>query len=163
MKVRSGITFLGLSSAPSDPQNGDTYYDTTLNKLRTYENGAWEDVVGGGGGGGGLYDIAETSFSGANNQSSAANVTGFAFANANVRAFEALVSIYVNATTPLFESIRIHGIQKGSEWQISQSVVGDNSLVGLSITTSGQIQYTSSNYTGFTALTIKFRATALSV
>jgi hypothetical protein len=45
LKVKNGVTFKGLSSAPSDPQNGDTYYDTTLNKLRTYQNGAWEDVI----------------------------------------------------------------------------------------------------------------------
>jgi hypothetical protein len=45
LKVRNGVTFKGLSSAPSSPENGDTYYDTTLNKLRTYENGAWQDVI----------------------------------------------------------------------------------------------------------------------
>jgi hypothetical protein len=32
------------SSAPSSPANGWAYYDTTLNKGRLYENGAWRDI-----------------------------------------------------------------------------------------------------------------------
>ena len=31
------------SSAPSSPENGMSYYDTTLNQYRVYENGSWRD------------------------------------------------------------------------------------------------------------------------
>jgi hypothetical protein len=44
-KIKDGITFVGRSSPPSDPQNGDTYYDTSLNKFRAYENNAWVDII----------------------------------------------------------------------------------------------------------------------
>lgn len=44
MKVFKGLNFAGQASAPSSPANGDVYYDTTLQKLRCYENGAWVNL-----------------------------------------------------------------------------------------------------------------------
>lgn len=104
-------------------------------------------------------DIKLASFSAANNQSSPANVTGFAFANASVRSFNALVSVSIDATSNLYEQFILNGIQKDSSWEMSQSSVGDASGITFSITTSGQIQYTSGNEAGFVSNTIKFRAT----
>lgn len=108
-------------------------------------------------------DIRDTSFAGANNQSSAANVTGLAFANGSVRAFEAQVSVFVDATSDLFESFKLKAIQRGSDWSMSVSSEGDDSQVVFSITNAGQIQYTSANYSGFSALTMHFRAETLGV
>jgi hypothetical protein len=103
-------------------------------------------------------DISETSFSGANNQASPANVTSFAFANGSVRSFEALVSIHVSATSSLYEAVTLRGVQRGSDWVMSTTASGDLSGVVFSINTSGQVQYTSQNYAGFTSLSIRFRA-----
>lgn len=100
----------------------------------------------------------EDSFSGSNNQSTPANVTGFAFANANVRSFKAFVDVQVDATANLYEVVEILGIQKDSDWEISLASAGDDSQVEFSITSTGQIQYTSGNYSGFNSLTINFRA-----
>jgi len=108
-------------------------------------------------------DIEETSFSIANNQSSAANVTGFAFANAEVRSFKAHVSIEVDATADLYEVYEIMGIQKGASWEMSQVSTGDDSLVLFTITSAGQVQYTSADYAGFSSGAIKFRAITTSV
>lgn len=108
-------------------------------------------------------DIAETSFSAANNQSSPANVTGFVFSNSVVRSFKALVSVYINATGSLYEVFDLDGIQRGADWQMSVTSTGDSSGIVFSITTAGQIQYTSSNITGFTANTVKFRALSTSI
>jgi hypothetical protein len=108
-------------------------------------------------------DITETSFSISNNQSSPANVTSFNFNNSNVRSFEAIVSVYVDATSDLFEAFTLRGIQKGASWEMSQVSVGDNSLVVFSITSAGQIQYTSGNYSGFSSGIIKFRAITTSI
>lgn len=44
LKVFKGVNFAGQASAPSSPVNGDVYYDTTLQKLRVYQNGAWVNV-----------------------------------------------------------------------------------------------------------------------
>ena len=108
-------------------------------------------------------DLDSTAFSFANNQSVAANVTGFAFANATVRGFNALVTVEIDATADLFEQFNLQGIQKGSSWNMSIESVGDNSGVAFSITSAGQVQYTSGNVSGFSAGLIKFRAIVTSV
>jgi hypothetical protein len=105
-----------------------------------------------------VNDIKETAFVMANNVASPTNVTGFVFPNALVRSFNALVSIAVSASTPLFEAFVITGVQVGADWVIDTSSTGNNSQVGFSITTAGQIQYTSGNYPGFTSATMRFRA-----
>jgi hypothetical protein len=106
---------------------------------------------------GSVGDIAETSFSLANNQVAAANVTGLAFSSA-VRSFEALVSVEVDAASDLFEVFKIYGIRRGADWQMSVEATGDDSLVAFTITSGGQVTYTSGSYASFVSATAKFRA-----
>ena len=108
-------------------------------------------------------DIFETSFAASNNVAVAANVTGLAFANGSVRSFDAVISININATAPLLETVRLLGIQKGSSWDMSIESVGDDSGLSFSITNAGQVQYTSTNEAGFVSNTIKFRAITTSI
>lgn len=108
-------------------------------------------------------DIQETSFSAANNQASAANVTGLAFANGVVRSFSAFVAVVIDATTDSYEYFNLEGIQKGASWDMSIVSRGDDSGVQFSITNAGQIQYTSISSAGFVSNTMKFRALTLSV
>ena len=108
-------------------------------------------------------DIPETSFSAANNQTSAANITGLGFSPASVRGFTALVTVSIDATGDLFETFELIGINKGSSFEMAVSSVGDDSGLVLSITAAGQVQYTSSNVAGFVSNTVKFRATTTTV
>jgi len=108
-------------------------------------------------------DINQLSFTPANNQSSPANVTGLAFANASIRSATVQYSIVINATASLYEAGTLQLIQKGSSWEMSQTTVGDNSLIVLTVTTAGQVQYTSANYAGFSSAKMQFRATVTSV
>lgn len=108
-------------------------------------------------------DINETTFSAANNQSSAVDLTGLAFNNAVVRSFEAQVSVTVSATSNLYEMFTLRGIQRGSDWMLAVTSVGDNSLFSFTITTVGQVQYTSGNYSGFISGAVRFRAITLSL
>jgi hypothetical protein len=103
-------------------------------------------------------DINESSFSANNNQAVAANVTGLAFAAGTVRSFKALVSVAIDATSDLFETFELIGVQKTAGFEMAVSAVGDDSGVVFTITSGGQVQYTSSNISGFVANTIKFRA-----
>ena len=108
-------------------------------------------------------DISESSFSMANNQASPADVTGFAFAAGVVRSFDAHVSVSIDATTDKFETFRLMGVQNASGFTMSVEAVGDDSGVAFTVTSSGQIQYTSTNNAGFSSATIKFRAITTSV
>lgn len=106
-------------------------------------------------------DINSTEVSAANNQATPANIAGFAFANGSVKGFKAFVNVQVDATTDAFESFEILGVQKASSWELAISSTGDDSQVGFSITTGGQMQFTSADYPGFASLTIRFRAFAI--
>lgn len=103
-------------------------------------------------------DITEQQFNFANNQSSAADVTGLVFANAVTRSFTSLVSVFRDGTTDLFEAFTLMGVQKGSTWDMTVTSVGDASGVSFTITTAGQVQYTSTNNAGSSAEKMRFRA-----
>jgi hypothetical protein len=107
-------------------------------------------------------DIDETSATLLNNQSSPINVTGLAFANGTVRSFQAQVCVIIDATVDLFEMFDLKGVQTASAWKMDISSVGDSSGVAFSITSAGQIQYTSGNQSGHVSSTIKFRAITIS-
>lgn len=54
-KVNRGINLAPQSGTPSNPTNGDIYYDSSLSKFRKYENGLWSDLGSGGSGSGKNY------------------------------------------------------------------------------------------------------------
>ncbi len=108
-------------------------------------------------------DISQTTFAPANNQSSPANVTGLAFANASVRSATIYYSIVINATASLYESGTLQLIQKASSWDYNQETAGDASQLVFSVTAAGQVQYTTPNYTGFSSAKMQFRAIVTSV
>lgn len=45
LKFSNAIGLAKLASAPSNPENGYMYYDTVLNKVRVYEDGAFVDAA----------------------------------------------------------------------------------------------------------------------
>ena len=127
--------------------SGLVIYDTDLNKFFGNNGSQWIQLnlsIG---------DIDQTSFPASDNQSSAANITSFAFSNAVTRGFEAVVTIERGST---YAEYTLKGIQKSSSWEMSQDYIGDDTGIDFSVTSSGQIQYTSTS-TGSGA-TIKFRA-----
>lgn len=136
------------------------YHTDARGDARYYTKAQVDAIVGGGGSPG---DINEQSYSFSNSQVVPESITGLAFSNAVVRSFNAVISVAIDATSDLFEVFEINGIQKGSEWDISVSSTGDNTEIMFSITNSGQIQYTSANYSGFVLGTMKFKASTTSV
>lgn len=103
------------------------------------------------------------SFVAANGQGSPANVTGFLFSNGSVRSFTsyATASVIRSAGGSKYESFTLEGIQTDNGWTLFVSRVGDNSGVSFSITSGGQIRYTSSEEVDWTSTTIKFHAIQL--
>jgi hypothetical protein len=157
---RSLVVDVNNATAETVADNADTLliYDNSAAALRkqTRANllGASTPVTG---------DLGETSFSIANNQVAPANVTGLAFANGSVRAAFVRYSIFLDATSDLYESGELELIQRGADWTLSQESTGNNSLVSFDVDTNGQITYTSSNLAGFVSGTMRFRAQALTV
>ena len=76
-------------------------------------------------------DINETTFTGLVNNTANQTITGFAFNNAVVRSFQALVSVYIDATSDLYVSYELRGVQRGSDWAMTQTYTGDD-VTGLS-------------------------------
>jgi len=128
---------------------GSVIYDTDTTKPYYNDGTQWVEF------GGGLQpgDIAQTSFNALDNQAVAQNITGLAFSNAVTRGFDVEVTIERGST---YANYSLKGIQKGSSWEMSQDYIGDDTGIAFSITTLGQLQYTSTN-TGSNA-TLRFRA-----
>lgn len=98
----------------------------------------------------GSADIALTSFTIANNQSSVANVTGASWDTSQVRSSIMTYSVYRStASNEVSESGQIYITYKSTAgtWELAQNKVGESSVV-FTITNAGQLQYTSSNLAG---------------
>lgn len=109
-------------------------------------------------------DLNESSFTGLVNNTADQVITGFAFNNAVVRSFKAQVSVSVDGTADSFAIYELMAIQRGADWQMSESFSGD-SITNLSfnITSAGQVRVTIGNIAGFVGAVIKFRAQTTSV
>jgi trimeric autotransporter adhesin len=149
----TGKAITGFVSGAGTVTASDTIL-TAINKL----NGNIGSI-----GAPGVGDIGLSTFAAANNISTATAVTGFAFAAGTVRSFRALASVAISATSPLYEVFDIIGIQNASGFSISVQSNGDNSGVVFSITSAGQVNYTSTNVTGWTANKISYRAQVTNV
>ena len=106
----------------------------------------------------GISSMFSGSFSASNNISSAANVTGLAFANASIRSFTATVnvSIVVSSGTSLYAVYNLTGTQNASGWSLYIETFGDTTGITFSITSSGQVQYTSTNVSNFSSSTFRY-------
>lgn len=153
------VDITGTTSLGANPDGADEFliWDTSASARRKV---TYQQIVNGSGSTG---DIRETSVSILTNQSLPVNLSGFSFSNSTVRSFQAIVSVFIDATSDLFEEFFIEGVQRGSDWVISYQSVGDDSGVNFDITSSGQVQYTSLNYAGFVSGTVKFRAITTSI
>lgn len=116
-----------------------------------YQNGT---VFTSGGGGSGVGGITGATTAG-NAVESATNVTDLLFAN-TVRAFTMYMTVTVSATTNKYEYFTIEGLQNASGWNLYVSSIGDVSTVSFSITSQGQIQYTSGTNAGWTGTSLKW-------
>ena len=112
------------------------------------------------------YGIANTysgSFVASNNISTATDITGFSFTNADIRSFsvKVTVSILRSAGGNLYATFTLDGTQTDSSWVLFTSYDGDNTGIDFSITSSGVMQYTSTNITNFTSSTFRYSVTQI--
>lgn len=113
----------------------------------------------------GTGSIVPTDFTIANNQASAANVTGLVFSSADTKSVKVTADIRRKTATASSEVVAHHILflqyrDQTSTWEVASSEAkGDDSGVTLTVTSVGQVQYVStsiagSSYTG----TMRFKA-----
>lgn len=107
--------------------------------------------------------IITNTFTAANNQSAATNVTGLSFANASYRNAKIIISVFIDATGDLAATYSLDAIQKAASWEMSQDYTGDATGIVFTITSAGQVQYTSTNVSGYSSSVFKFSATATDI
>lgn len=96
-------------------------------------------------------DIIETTFQLSNNQAVATDVNGLLFNSSTVRSAKVDYTIYITTSTNELLETGILYLQYKSdaaEWTMAQQFVGDVSGLTFTITTSGQVQYTTTNVAG---------------
>lgn len=109
-------------------------------------------------------DISEGSFASLANDTDNQVVTGFLHNPAVVRSFEAQVSVLVDATSDLYAIYDLMGVQRSSDWAMSQSYTGDSvPELEFNITALGQIRVSVGDVSGFSSGLIKFRSRTTSV
>lgn len=97
--------------------------------------------------------VSQTSFTIANNQSSAANITGLLFSPTLFRSVKIEYALYRQTDTAgsaraQMGQLRFVYNTQAASWFVSDDFAGQDAGVTFSITSSGQIQYTSTNISG---------------
>jgi len=164
--AETGISIYKTSNATSSTNGGsltvlggasfanDVYMGGSLN----VENFTINNIITG------VSSLQSGSFIASNNVLTPVNVTGLRFPNADVRSFNLQITVSLERSVGgnLYELFNVEGIQISSGWSLSQSSVGDESGIVFTITSSGQVQYTSSNVANWVATTIRFFSTKTS-
>jgi len=113
---------------------------------------------------GGLSNTFTGSFAAANNVSSAANVTGFLVPTATFSSFTANVNVrLLTTTTTLNAQYLFEATQSTGGWLLNDTSFGDAVGITFTITSAGQIQYTSTNVANWQSTTINFAVNAISI
>lgn len=100
-------------------------------------------------------EIHSGSFSAANNQSGATDVAGLSLAG--FRGAKVVISVFIDASPNLHEIFTLDIIQRNGTFDYSQSSVGDESNVDFSVTSGGQIRYTSGNESGYSSSVFNYQ------
>jgi hypothetical protein len=134
---------MGQFSSIPVRENGQKFFHTWFNSLRT-AGIAVEGFFG-------TSFLTETTFTLANNQGAASNVTGLSFDSTSVKS--AMIYCEVRRKTDSNEVIsngvlRVYYRDLTTTWELLNELGGDDDGVVFSITAAGQVQYTSSDLAG---------------
>lgn len=102
------------------------------------------------------HDIFGSRIFAASNNISMANILDLNFNDNTVWGFDLYLSVRLIATVSLYSNYHIRAVNKISSWELVTNYVGD-SIITFNITNDGQIQYSSSNFSGFSSLTFKYK------
>jgi hypothetical protein len=104
------------------------------------------------------------SFAAANNVVSATDIAGFLLANSVFGSFTSSINVkLVTLTQSLNAQYYIEGTQTSLGWIINDSIFGDDVGITFTITSNGQLQYTSVNQTNWISTTINYQVTGINL
>ena len=109
----------------------------------------------------GISSMYSGSFTPSNNNITPSNVVGLNFDNTYIRSFIVTLSANVTATSSLYETFVLEGVQLNSGWDLYISSYGDSTGITFSITNSGQVQYTTPNYSGFVNCIFRYQVSQI--
>ena len=108
---------------------------------------------------------AEREFYANNNQIIPDDVDGFVFSNPNIKSFSGMICVTITTLTDEYDALfDLKGLKKKNNWLFMASCyIGDNLGVKFSMTSAGQVQYTSTNTMNWVSTLMKFRAMTTSI
>ena len=108
---------------------------------------------------------AERIFYTNNNQIIPVDIIGFDFSNVNIKSFSGVICVTITTLTDEYDALfDLKGLKKKNEWLfIASCYIGDNIGIKFSMTSVGQVQYTSINISEWISTVMKFRAMTTSV
>jgi hypothetical protein len=108
---------------------------------------------------------AERSFYANNNQMIPDDIVGFDFSNVNIKSFSGVICVTITTLTDEYDALfDLKGLKKKNDWLFMASCyIGDNVGIKFSMTSSGQVQYTSTNIVNWVSTLMKFRAMTTSI
>jgi hypothetical protein len=102
------------------------------------------------------YDqFSSITFTAANNVTSQ-NIPSINYTGSSVWGFDVYLSARLIASTNLYANYHIRAVNKGSTWEIVSNYVGD-SILEFNITANGQLQYSTTDFTGFSSIVFKYK------
>ena len=109
----------------------------------------------------GICNMYSGSFTPSNNNTTAADVVGLAFSNTDIRSFTVTLTASITATSSLSETFVLEAVQIDSGWDFYTSSYGDSTDIAFSITNSGQVQYTTPNFPGFSNAIFRYQVISI--
>lgn len=104
--------------------------------------------------------VSERVFNASNDVTTPEDIDGYSFVNVNIKSFFGILcaTIVTDTEDELDTLYELRGLKKKSGWILNTSYIGDFTNIKLSITSNGQIQYTSPNISNWVSTIFKFKA-----
>jgi hypothetical protein len=102
---------------------------------------------------------SERVFNAFNDISIPSNIDGYSFINVNIKSFFGLLCATITTDDDEYDTLyELRGLKKKSGWILNTSFIGDHTNIKLTITSNGQVQYTSPNIPNWISSVFKFKA-----
>jgi hypothetical protein len=84
------------------------------------------------------------------------NIPNINFTDDSVWGYDLFLAARLIATTNLYANYHVRAVNKGTSWEIVSNYVGD-SIITFNVTNTGQLQYSTQNFPGFSSLVFKYK------